>query len=378
VRRRCATVAQLVFRWELANYRRVGAAAMKTLVMLCVGILATAVAAQETPAISLAKVNRYADGSCGAVLIDGEGRTPFHLGLNKYRCDLFVGATHEEDAAAKQLAPGSDAEAALLQRLMAWAEASFGPQERATIEAADDVHHRGSGWTFDRYKEAAVVNRLAHYRQIRGAEITDVFEGRSTVALSFKVRDGLGNQRLVLFRKLADGLVRPHLGDSMTPVAEESREERWILQAMLSYSQKNVPKVIRDLLWSGVKVKAKDVTVAAMHVVSVMIQYRKCTSPRVANTWNLLDGGSMVYAMVDARGQPFEVEFDKEIRSTTIGRMKFRNANTSDELVAFGSAREQQLLAGFDTCLKRASEEDRDVLQNLLARYRELRKAARK
>ncbi|MFT4511593.1 MAG: hypothetical protein ACI89X_000629 [Planctomycetota bacterium] len=56
-----------------------------------------------------------------------------------------------------------------------------------------------------------------------------MFEGRATVALSFKLKDGLGSQQLVLFRKLGNGLVRPHLGDSMTPVAAECRAEPWIL-----------------------------------------------------------------------------------------------------------------------------------------------------
>ena len=263
VARRWAAVRELAYRWEPANFRSVGPAAMKTLAMFCAGLLATAIAAQKTPAISLAKLNRYADGSCGAILVDAKGRTPFHLGLTKHRCDLFVGATHEDDEAAKLLAPGSDEEKAFLQRLVAWAEQSFGAEERAKIEVAVDVNHRGSGWTFDRYKEAAVVNRLAHYRQIRGALITNVFQGRSTVVLSFKVKDGLGNQQLVLFRKLENGLVRPHLADSTTPVAEESLEERWILQAMLSYTQKNVTRFVRDMLWIGVEVEAEGVTVAA-------------------------------------------------------------------------------------------------------------------
>tara|TARA_R110002072_G_scaffold177524_2_gene333468 strand:- start:51227 stop:52303 length:1077 start_codon:yes stop_codon:yes gene_type:complete len=339
--------------------------------VLCFGVLATAVAAQETPAVSLKTINRHPDGSCSATLVDATGRTAFHLAVSQYRCDLLVGAT-SEDRGAKKLVPGSDAEQAFLQRLVAWTEVAFGDEERATIEAADDVHHRGSDWTFDRYREAAVVNRLAHYRQIRGAQITNVFEGRGTVVLSFKVKDGLGNEQLVLFRKLQDGIARPHLGDGMTPVVVGSREERWILHAMLSYAQKNVPQFVRDMLWTGVYVEAKDVTKEAVQVLSVMISYRQATSPRVANVWMLRDGGSTVYSMVDARGQSFEVRFDRQMRSETIGRMYYRAAKQQEELVALGSHREKQLLASFDAHLKRGGEDQRDVLAGLLDAYREL------
>ena len=330
-----------------------------------------AVDAPRTPA-KLEKVHRYADGSCGGILVDATGRTPFHLSLTRHRCDLFVGATHESDAGAKRLAPGGDAETAFVARLVAWSEASFPPAERAEIEGRDDVHHRGSGWTFDRYKEAAVVNRLAHYRQIRGATIGHVFLGRGTVALSFKVRDGLGATQLVLFRKLDDGTCRPHLGDSVEPVAEESRAERWILQAMLSYSQRHVPQNLRDLLWSGVKVKAKDVTPEAMNIVSMMIAYRNATAPRIVGVRYLRDGGSVVYVLVDARGAQSSVKFDKQIGSDTIGRMKYSDATCPEQLVAFGSQREKALLAGFDGWLARGGSDPRGVLASALARYRDL------
>lgn len=344
--------------------------------LLCLAsLLATTVVAQSPPA-RLEKVHRYADGSCGAILLDATGRTPFHLSLTRHRCDLFVGATHENDDGAKRLAPGGEAEAAFVARLVAWSEASFEAAERTDIEGRDDVHHRGSGWTFDRYKEAAVVNRLAHYRQIRGARITDVFLGRGTVVLSFKVQDGLGARQLVLFRKLDDGTCRPHLGDSVEPVAEEGRDERWILQAMLSYSQQHVPQNLRDLLWSGAKVKAKDVSSEAMNVVSMMIAYRNATAPRIASVRYLRDGGSIVYVLVDARGSQFQVKFDKQIGSDTIGRMKYSDAECTEQLVAFGSEREKALLAGFDGWLRRGGADARGVLASALARYRELAEKA--
>lgn len=349
---------------------------MKTLARIVTVSLAATAAAQAAPAISLDKVNRYADGSSGAILVDAKGRTPFHIGLTGYRCDLFVGGRHEDHEGARRLPAGSHEEAELVARLVAWTKIAFDDKERASIEAAADVHHRGSGWTFDRYKEAAVVNRLAHYRLIRGAEITNVFEGRSTVHLSFKVRDGLGKQQLVMFRRLeagkTGGTARPHLGDSVSPVVEDSLEERWILQAMLSYTQQHVNAKCRDAWWAGNEVQAKDVAPAARSVLSTLVEYKRATSPRIVNVFRMRDGGSTVYALVDARGKSFDVRFDKQIDSKNTGRMMYRAAGGDETLVAFGSPREKELLAGFDVCLARGGKHARDALRKLLAVYRDL------
>jgi len=346
---------------------------MKTLALIVAVVVAGHCAAQNDKAVSLEKVNRYADGSAGAILVDATGRTPFHIGLTPYRCDLFVGATHEGRDGARRLAPGSDEEGRLIARLAAWSKAAFDDNERAAIEAAADVHHRGSGWTFDRYKEAAVVNRLAHYRLIRGAEITNIFPGRATVHLSFKVRDGLGRQQLVMFRQMEKkGLARPHLGDAMTPVVEGSLDERWVLQAMLSYSQANVSKPVRDALWAGHEVKPEDTTMEAMNVLSTLVEYKRATSPRITNLFRVKDGGSTVFAMVDARGNAFEVRFDKGIGSETIGRMMHSTGRGTEQLVAFGSQLEKDLLAGFERCLQRGVTKYGKQLQALLSTYADL------
>lgn len=348
---------------------------MKTIAII-VALVAGNCVAQADKAVSLEKVSRYADGSAGAILVDATGRTPFHIGLSSYRCDLFVGATHGGDEKARRLQPGGEEEAQLVARLVAWSEASFDKAERQRVEAADDVHHRGSGWTFDRYKEAAVVNRLAQYRLIRGAKITDVIEGRGTVHLSFKVRDGLGRTQLVLWRSMADGIARPHLGDSMTPIAEGGLDERWVLQAMLAYSRTNVPKTCRDALWAGHKIKAENVTPAAMSVISILVEYKRATSPRITNVFHVKDGGSTVCALVDVRGAAFEVRFDKGIGSDTIGRMLYRKGDEKERLVAFGSEREQQLLAGFEACLRRGTKRAKH-LRGLLDAYADLASAER-
>lgn len=349
---------------------------MKSLALIVAAVVVSPCAAQNDKAVSLEKVNRYADGSAGAVLIDATGRTAFHIGLTPYRCDLIVGAAHEDRDGARRLVPGSDEEGRFLARLAAWSKAAFEAKERATIEAAADVHHRGSGWSFDRYKEAAVVNRLAHYRLIRGAEISDVFPGRATVHLSFKVRDGLGREQLVLFRQMEEqgrkALARPHLGDAMTPVVEGSLEERWVLQAMRSYSQANVPKACRDALWAGHKVKAKDTTPEAMSVLSTLVAYKRATSPRITGMMHARDGGSTMFQLVDARGQAFAVRFDKRIGSDHIGRMMYSAGGDPEALVAFGSARETELLAGFNGYLQRGGEKYRDHLSHLLSTYTDL------
>ena len=107
---------------------------------------------------------------------------------------------------------------------------------------------------------------------------------------------------------------------------------------------------------------------------------RDQTSPRLVNVFYVKDGGSLVVALANARGDQYEVWFDKAIGSTTIGRMMYEAPQADDRmLVEFGSRRERQLLAEFDTLLKRHAEEleadghnDLKEIQKRLAIYRDL------
>jgi len=348
---------------------------MKILATLVSLSLAAAPAlAQGGP--QLTEVSRYADGSCGGVLVDGGTRVPFCLEVTKYRAELWLGATHESDAGARHVEPGSDEDRAFTKRLQAWAEQSFAAKERGRIEAADDVHHRSQGWTFasfDRYKEAAIVNRLALYRRIHAARITDVVEGRGTVRLSLKVRDGLGAERLVTFRSFEQTGLRMHFGDAAEPIALGSADERFVLQAMRVYTRKMVPERLRELRWQLTKPGSSDVPREAMRVLSVLIEYCHATAPRLINVFYVKDGGSVIYALVDARGRAYEVKFDKEIGSATIGRMKHRAGGEVWQLVAFGSDQEAKLLAGFRSLLPRMDEHERKVLSDWLDQYATLK-----
>ncbi|MCK5945412.1 MAG: hypothetical protein KAI24_25705 [Planctomycetes bacterium] len=338
--------------------------------LLTAALLAAAVTAQPSP--QLTDVNRYADGSCGGVLEDEAWSAAFCLEVTKYRAELWLGADRAGRDGARRLVPTSDEAQAFVRRLQAWAEGAFGDEERAHIEAAADVSHRGSGWTFDRYKQAAVVNRLALYRRIHGAQITQVFEGRGTVRVSFKVRDGLGEEQLVLFRTIEGARLRMHFGDDVEPVAFDSPEERFVLQAMRVYVERRIPERGRRLMWQGAKVLLTGVPQDALALLMALIDYSRATFPRLANTLRVKDGGSIIYALVDAQARPFEVKFDKAIGSDTIGRIYHREADGEWALVAFGSDLEDRLLRELGGVLPRIDERARSELTDRLDRYREL------
>ena len=368
----------------------------RLIVALC---LPLALAAQTTSP-EITDCNRYADGSCNGVLQDEIGEVPFHLAVTAYRTDLWIGSKRLGQTGGKLLPKGSEEERAFVARLLSWSRVAFDEKERSRIEQADDVHHRGSDWSFARYKQAAVVNRLAQYRRIRDARITDVFAGRGTVKLSFKVRDGLGKQQLVLFRKINGAIYKPHLGNATEPVAIGSIDERWIVQAMHAYSEAGLDKQLVDLLWSGGATWPQHVDQNAVKVLTTLIGYRNQTSPRLVNVFYVKDGGSLAVALANARGNQYEVWFDKAIDSTTIGRMIYEAEQAGSSsmlramfvggpasprracdrtLVEFGSHRERQLLAGFDTLLKRHAEQleadghnDLKEIQERLAIYRDL------
>lgn len=342
--------------------------------------------AQSDEGPTITRLDRYDDGSCGGVLTDADGATPFHLAFTAYRADLWCGVTWSGEGAGELLPPGSDAEAALLARLAKWSERAFDAEERAAIEAAPDVHHRGSGWTFDRYKAAAVVNRLAHFRRIRGARITDVFQGRGTVRVSFKMKDGLGNAQLVLFRNVTDAWSRPHLADSVEPVAIDSVTERFIVQAMTSYAEANIEKRLVDLVWSGAEIGLGNVAAPVRDVLFALVNYRTATSPRLIAVQRLRDGGSVNVVFVDPKGDRFDVFFDGALGSATKGRIKVAKGGSEDaELIGFGSVDEVLLLAALDGYLKRnAADLEADgympvkVIAERLAAYRKIKAAAGK
>ena len=351
---------------------------MKMLAALVALSSALVPAAAQAP--QLTSVDRYADGSCGGVLVDAAASTAFCLEVTRHRAELWLDARHEGADGARRVAPGSDEEQAFLRRLQQWGKAAFDDELRARIEAADDVHHRGQGWSFasfDRYKEAAVLNRLALYRRIHAATITDVIRGRGTVRLSLKVRDGLGAARLVTFRRLEQTALRMHFGDAQQPVAYDSVDERFVLQAMRAYIEKNIPARGLELLWQGAKLWPMGASRDAMAVFAVLKEYCWQSSPRLANAFYVKDGGSTIYALVDMRSRAYEVKFDKAIGSTTIGRMYERQGKDEWQLVALGSDREAELLAGFRSLLARIGERDRPMLAGWLERYAKLQAEAK-
>lgn len=316
------------------------------------------------------------DGSCGGILIDSTGSTTFSLGVTSFRCQISVGSLHGEGPKVQVLLPSSDQEQQFVARLVNWASQTFDSETLTRVEAADDVQLNDQAWTKERFQQTLLLNRLAHYRRMRDTTITDVSLGRSTVALTFKVKDGLGKQQLVMFRRLADGITRPHLGDSLTPLPLNSLDERVLLHAMQSYADQSLPAKTQTLLWNGAKIKLHAKYNDVAQVLHQLIDYRRATFPRIADVGFYLDGGSTVYQLIDERNQPFQVRFDKEIGSTTVGRMKYEVGGEEEILVGFGTPREQHLLATFDAHLQRGGTDKQDVLKELLGQYRALRSLA--
>jgi hypothetical protein len=339
-------------------------------------LAACLIASTAAQAPRIERVVTQHDGSCGGILIDSTGTTTFCLGVTSFHCQLSIGTLHGEGPKVQVLLPGSDQEQQFVARLVNWASQAFDSETRTRVEGAEDVDQQDSAWTKERFQQTLLLNRLAHYRRMRDTTITDVALGRSTVALTFKVKDGLGKQQLVMFRRLADGITRPHVGDSLIPLPLNSLDERVLLHAMQSFVDQSLPIETQTLLWNGAKIKLHAKYNDVAQVLHQLIDYRRATFPRIAEVGFYQDGGSTVYQLIDERNQPFQVRFDKEIGSTTVGRMKYEVGGEQEVLVGFGTPREQHLLATFDAHLQRGGTDRQDVLKDLLAQYRALRSLA--
>lgn len=333
-------------------------------------------AAVASPTIR--NIRCHQDGSCGGRLHDAEGVTNFHIGVSATACDLSLGTVHGGGRKSRRLPRGSAAEVAFLARLVAWSQAAFPAKQRAALLADMTLLDDAARGQDEAFLRQCVVNRLAHFQRIRTATITSVFHGRSTVALTVKVRDGLGDSHLVMFRRLDDGKLRIYLGDATDAIPLDSLRDRIVGFAIQRYADAELAAGVQDLLWKGAKIRPAEAKRDPVKVVATWIAYRNETCPRVMRTYMYLDGGSTLYELVDARGREFRVRFDKRINSGTIGRMWIQRKDAEEVLVPFSSKEESYLLEGFDAHLARGGQDDRDVLADLLAGYRDLREAEKK
>lgn len=325
----------------------------------------------------------YADGSIGGVVAAADDSTEFHLRVTAAHCELWLGGSHHGDPGTQRAAVGSDEESACLAMLSGWMTHAFSKSELEQLQLLDDVSHRGTPgfeWDFDRYRQGALVHRLFQYLRASRASVDQVFEGDGLVRLSFRVTDGLGRAHVVLFRTSdEDPVARPHLDDSMHPIAPQSVDERWVLHAMRGYTAQHLPARIRELWWQGAEPMPADLDPSAVRMFMAMRDYMQATSPRLLQAMRLKDGGSIELMFLGGGGQIFSVFFDHAIGSDTSGRIKLRPGELAERaLVEFGSDEERRLLAQLDAYVarsERADDGDRDaaLVREQLREYRRLK-----
>lgn len=304
-------------------------------------------APDAAPAVKmLTRIN----GGLGGWLQFADGaRSGFHVEVSATRARLC--AARLPAGADDELAIGSAEEEALLGALERWACATYSTEEMALLQAPERLRSPRTEAEDEAHKNASLLRTVHDYRLATRPQVSRVFAGRGTVALSLQLALAGGAPRQILWRRLGDdSFARIHLGTEDAPVVMDSREERILMLALGTWLAANLGG--RAALWLGEHADAPE---AVRLVLSAFRGYLTATSPRLRTAGVIMDGnpgGSRAFTFSDAQNRAFEVTFDFRSGSSTMGRLRDGGSSLESPVVELGSARERELL-GF---LRRAAE----------------------